>query len=183
MSCTTTYMCFRTRTPPAKRKVSRHSRCEGVRVLTFIVQFQGGLITELISFNQRIHASVEDLHTRLKNLEALNIPALHKHHSAPAGTFPLQTAFDYRPRGDARSRSPSPGRADYRVRDAASRSKKVRKDLEIKIPDKKHASPAVGLPTPMTFSQVGNVSALTIATRGRLQSCSDFPKNKRLTKS
>jgi hypothetical protein len=135
------------------------------------VLFQGGLITELVSFNQRIHATVEDLHARLKTLETLNTPMLQKYHSAPAGAFPLQPAFNFRPRGEARSRSPSPDHEDYRVRDAPSRSRKTRKNLAIKVPKNKNSSPAIGLPTPMTLSQVCTLPRLAVSRISMRQSC------------
>jgi hypothetical protein len=147
------------------------------------VLFQGGLITELVSFNERIHATVEDLHARLKTMETIGTPMLQKHHSAPAGTFPLQPAFNFRPSGDVRSRSPSPDHENYRVRDAPPRSRKARKNLAIKVPENKNASPAIGLPTPMTVSQVYTPPRLAISMMSMRRSCMDISVNTRLTNS
>jgi hypothetical protein len=123
-------------------------------MLTFLVQEQGQLILELVSFNQRTHHAIEDLNARLTDLEAARPHSAQQQQGFPRIlAAPFQPVPAYRASNDRRSRSPSPDYQGYRVR-AKGRKGKGRKDLEIKIPGKMYAGPAAGLPTPLTLSAV-----------------------------
>jgi hypothetical protein len=122
-------------------------------MLTFIVQDQGKLIVELITFNQRTHKSIEDLNTRVQMMEFATAPGLHlQRREQPALASPFEPTFSRH--DSARSRSPSLHRDDYRTREQPNRSKKnkEKQKLEISIPGKMYNAPTASLPTPMTLS-------------------------------
>jgi hypothetical protein len=129
-------------------------------MLTFLVQEQGQLILELVSFNQRTHHALEDLNARLTDLEAARPHSAQQQQQVfpPILAAPFQPVPAYRASDDQRSRSPSPDQQSYRIRHSASRAQgrkgKGRKVLEIKIPGKMYAGPAAGLPTPLSLSAV-----------------------------
>lgn len=122
-------------------------------MLTFVVQDQGKLILELVTFNQRTYKSIEDLNTRLQSLESATTSGAH-----PQRRMERSLASPFEPTSghhdNARSRSPSPHRQDYRVRDEPGRLKKNKdkRSLQISIPGKMYTAPNASLPTPMTLS-------------------------------
>jgi hypothetical protein len=132
-----------------------HIRTHLIRInmLTLVVQDQGKLIVELITFNQRTHKSIEDLNARVQMIEFATIPGMHPQRRVqPALASPFEPTFSHR--DSARSRSPSPHREVYRMREESNRSKKnkEKRKLEISIPGKMYTAPTASLPTPMTLS-------------------------------
>jgi hypothetical protein len=122
-------------------------------MLTFLVQDQGKLIVELITFNQRTHKSIEDLNTRVQMMEFATTPGMHPQRRVqPALASPFEPTFSTR--DSARSRSPSPDRQGYRMREESVRFKKNKdtRSLQISIPGKMYMGPIASLPTPMTLS-------------------------------
>ncbi|KAH7385346.1 hypothetical protein DE146DRAFT_759592 [Phaeosphaeria sp. MPI-PUGE-AT-0046c] len=115
------------------------------------VQNQGVLITELITFSQRMHVAIEHLNERIKAVESANLVGFHPTKSFATPVPAVQSVL--RSRGDnedGRSRSPSPDREGYRDRNMKGQKKKGRKDLAISIPGKLYVPPTAAntLPTP-----------------------------------
>ena len=144
------------------------------------VQHQGELIRELVTFNQRMHTTVEDLNIRMRRLESANAFSRFQNHIEQPPTSTLGTAFGSRGVTNVRSRSPSPERQMYRVRDSRRsrnnnefssgisstvRKGRPRKNLQIKIPGNIRAPPTSGLPTPLTLSAVRTSSNVSTFNR------------------
>jgi hypothetical protein len=120
-------------------------------ILTSLAQRHNDLLLELIAYNQRTHAAVESLEAHMHRIDSAKTSNIHLRQHARASTLTNQSAFGHRSTTDARSRSPSP---DYRGNTEKHARRKGRKDLEIKIPDKKYATAAPALPTPVTHPMV-----------------------------
>jgi hypothetical protein len=126
-------------------------------MLNCLVKHQGELIMELVAFNQQTHDTIQDLHARMRTIEATDVPRLYRQHFNDLTLAPVvQPTCKDRDASDARSRSPSPDFRDYRQRDAPGsvRMVKGRKNLYISIPGKMYAPQNIGLPTPKTLSAV-----------------------------
>ena len=130
------------------------------------------VIRELVSFNRRLHITVEDLNQRLARIETGHPAPLqgaftsanegHREERAPAARQTLR----FRSEVDERSQSPSSDYGDYRERNDARggrgviskrvySAKKGGRGLQIEIPGTiRTGLPVVGLPTPITADMV-----------------------------
>ncbi|KAL5114637.1 hypothetical protein ACEQ8H_007482 [Pleosporales sp. CAS-2024a] len=124
--------------------------------LILAVHEQGQLILELVTFNQRTHQAMDDLHSRVSRLEH---PQMMPNSAA-----------------GRRSRSPSVEHAEYRQRGNYSTRKggKGGNSLQIQIPGKVYTGPAAGLPTPLTLSAIQ--TPMTPLTPGRAGPPGPFKK-------
>jgi hypothetical protein len=130
---------------------------------------------ELVAFNQQTHETIQDLNTRLRSVEIADAFGLaqEQHGEMPVDPL-LQLTYGHRGAGDARSRSPSQERQDYRQREMPGNFRngsfrkgngRSRTHLQISIPGKLYAPPSVGLPTPKTSSAVSSAPS---PSRGKL---------------
>ncbi|KAF2034161.1 hypothetical protein EK21DRAFT_108205 [Setomelanomma holmii] len=119
------------------------------------VRAQDRVIQECLAFNQSMHVTCHNLNARLTAVEAASTFKKPQELHEEAASGPTVRFRAWRGPADARSRSPSPSARAYRERDdrkseVTGSAKKGRKKLQISVPDKVYAQPAVGLPTPQT---------------------------------